>query len=716
MIKMPGIRTYVLGLALVPVSIISVVLSFQLITGKIDDLDQALRARAASMTRQLGPAAEYGVASGNLEALQILIDKAASEPDVQGVAVFADNGVGLAQAGPRLWDDVVGKALPRDRLYQIELADRLLYYAPITRTEIQVNDFKQVSTTAGTVLPPRQYLLGWVGVEFSRNATLQSQRQALIRSLYILLAGLAVSFMLAWLMGRQITGPIMELMHKLRRIGEGHLGERVTTNGLGELGVLQRGINNMATHLQSVNEGMQGKIDQATARLVYQASHDALTGLINRWEFEQRLEGALQTALQHGREHVLCYMDLDQFKIINDTSGHVAGDELLRQLALMLKSQLRERDTLARLGGDEFALLLENCSIEAAIEVVDQFRADVQRYRFQWEERVFSVGMSVGMVAVNAMSSTTASLLSAADAACYVAKDGGRNRIHVYESRDAELARHRGEMQWITRIHKAIEENRLRLVWQEIFRIDDGPLKPGKTPPCHIELLLRMQEEDGTEILPMAFIPAAERYLIMPTLDAWVIEETLKICSRYKGKKSDTHCLFAVNLSGSSLKDPAFRRVLLESLRRQPDAGPHLCFEITETATLGNLSVVNDFIHTMREFGCRFALDDFGSGLSSFTYLKNLKVDFLKIDGAFVRDIATNALDRSMVDAIHRIGHQMGLTTVAEYVETDQVLAILRQIGVDCVQGNLMHLPEPMEKFWQIWGGVATGDNRPGTE
>ena len=701
MIKMPGIRACVLGLALVPVTIISVVLSFQLITGKIADLDQALRARAASMTRQLGPAAEYGVASGNLDALQGLIDKAASEPDIQGIGVFSDNGIEIARAGGARWRDLTREDLPRDRLYEIELSDRLVYYAPITRTEIQVNDFRHVSDSSGNAARPRANLLGWVGVEVSRNATLQSQRKALIRSLYVLLAGLGVSFYLAWLIGRQITRPILALTHTFSRLGEGHLGERVAVDGLGELGMLQRGINTMASHLQSINEQMQEKIDQATTRLVYQASHDSLTGLINRWEFEQRLEGALQTALQQEREHVLCYLDLDQFKIINDTSGHGAGDELLRQLALLLKSDLRERDTLARLGGDEFALLLENCSIEAAIEVVDKFRADVQRYRFQWEERVYAVGVSVGMVAINAMSSTAANLLSAADTACYVAKDQGRNRIHVHESRDSELARHRGEMQWITRIHKSIEEKRLYLVWQEVHRIHEGPFSSAKTPPCHLELLLRMKGEDGTEILPMAFIPAAERYLIMPLLDAWVVEETLKICRRYMDQKNGTPCLFAVNLSGASLKDAEFRRILLELLRNQPDTGPHLCFEITETATLGNLSIVNDFIHVMREFGCRFALDDFGSGLSSFTYLKNLKVDFLKIDGAFVRDIESNALDRSMVDAIHRIGHQMGLITVAEYVESDQVLAILRQIGVDSAQGNLLHKPEPVETFWQ---------------
>jgi diguanylate cyclase (GGDEF)-like protein len=645
-----------------------------------------------AIARQLAPAVEYGVASGNIGVLQMLLEKAAIEPDIRGVAVFSDNGDRLAQVGLGAWPEPRQGKLPGDRIELTEYPDHLVYYAPITRTEVAVEDFDSNGEHSGQQ-GGQNRLLGWVGLDVSRSATIRSQRDAILRSLAILLAGLGVSLYLAWRIGRQITRPVLALTHTVSRIGEGHLDERVPQTGEAELGMLQRGVNHMASHLQMMQDQMQEKIDQATARLVYQASHDALTGLINRREFEQRLERTLLTALQQGREHALCYMDLDQFKVINDTCGHVAGDELLRQLALLLKGNLRERDTLARLGGDEFALLLENCSIHDALEVADAFRAEVQRFRFKWADRIFAVGMSVGMVAINRDSGTVASLLSAADAACYVAKDRGRNQIHVYESRDIDLVRHRGEMQWVTRIQHALEEGRLRLSWQEIRRTD-GSVETVR----HVELLLRMVDDDGSEILPMAFIPAAERYAIMPSLDSWVIEETLRLCQRYMSGYGG-HCLFAVNLSGASLKDPAFRSMLLACLQANPALGPHLCFEITETAAIGNLAVVNEFIDGMREFGCSFALDDFGSGLSSFTYLKNLKVDYLKIDGAFVRDIMNNAIDRSMVEAIHRIGHQMGLKTVAEYVESDQTLALLRQIGVDYVQGNGIHSPEPLESL-----------------
>jgi len=693
MMRSLGIRGRVIGLAIVPVGIVGVLLMFQLITGKIDDLDQSLRTRALAIARQLAPAAEYGVASGNIDLLQTLLEKAAIEPDVRGVAVFSENGQWLTQFGLGSWINPAEENMPADHIYQFEYQDRLVYYAPITRTEASGGDLNSNGLPAAQPTGQTR-LIGWVGLDVSRSTTIRSQRESILRSLVILLTGLGISLYFAWRIGRQITRPILSLTHTVSRIGEGHLDERVDTSGQAELGMLQRGIQHMAAHLQAMQGQMQEKIDGATARLGYQASHDALTGLINRREFEQRLERALLSALQQDREHALCYMDLDQFKVINDSCGHAAGDELLRQLALLLKGHLRERDTLARLGGDEFALLLENCSIPDALAVADTFRAEVQRFRFKWEDRIFSVGMSVGMVAINADSGAAASLMSAADAACYVAKDRGRNQIHLYESRDSELVRHRGEMQWVTRVQRALEEHRLRLSWQEIRRAD-GVVEPVR----HVELLLRMIDEDGSEILPMAFIPAAERYSIMPAVDSWVIEEMLRLCQHYLASTRERNCLFAVNLSGASLKDPAFRRMLLASLDENPAFGPHLCFEITETAAIGNLTIVNEFIEAMRAFGCSFALDDFGSGLSSFTYLKNLNVDYLKIDGAFVRDIASNAIDRSMVETIHRIGHQMGLKTVAEYVESEQILALLRQMGMDYVQGNGIHRPEPLESL-----------------
>jgi diguanylate cyclase (GGDEF)-like protein/PAS domain S-box-containing protein len=426
-------------------------------------------------------------------------------------------------------------------------------------------------------------------------------------------------------------------------------------------------------------------------QLSYQATHDSLTGLLNRHEFERRLEYGLQSAKDGNKQHVLCYLDLDQFKVVNDTCGHVAGDQMLMQIATLIAPRVRDSDTLARLGGDEFGVLLEGCSLSKALEIAETLRQVVTDFRFAWGERTFDVGVSIGMSVIAADSGSVTEVLSAADAACYVAKDLGRNRIHVHQPDDAALVKHRSEMEWAQRLSGAIKENRLRLYGQPIVALQGG------NDLVRHEILVHMLDENGKVVPPMAFIPAAERYNLMPLVDRWVLSKTLTWLQRESRVLSPIAC--SVNLSGRSLCDHRFHEFVMSEIRESGIDPAHIVFEITETAAVANFTHAQQFIAALKRIGCRFALDDFGSGLSSFAYLKHLPVDYLKIDGNFVRDMASDPVDYAMVEAINRLGHVMGIRTIAEYVESTAVLEKLRVLGVDYAQGFAISRPLPLEKL-----------------
>ncbi|MCS6946774.1 MAG: EAL domain-containing protein, partial [Steroidobacteraceae bacterium] len=367
-------------------------------------------------------------------------------------------------------------------------------------------------------------------------------------------------------------------------------------------------------------------------RLSYHASHDMLTGLVNRREFESRVERALKSARAREAAYALCYIDLDQFKIINDTCGHAAGDALLGQVGALLKAKVRWRDTLARLGGDEFGVLLESCSLDEAMRTAEQLREAVRNFRFSWEDRAFRLGASIGVVPITADNEDVAAILSAADSACQAAKEAGRNRVHSFAENDLELMRRRREMQWAARINTALEEGRF-----ELFRMTIQPLQRHE-PGQHYELLLRMRDENGRMVSPADFIAAAERYNITPAIDRWVIENAFRWLVSNSDER-ETLALCAINLSGQSLGDDKFLPFVIEQFHRSGIDATKICFEITETAAVANFSQANRFIQALKELGCKFSLDDFGTGLSSFGYLKHFPVDFLKIDGSFVREI-----------------------------------------------------------------------------
>lgn len=428
-----------------------------------------------------------------------------------------------------------------------------------------------------------------------------------------------------------------------------------------------------------------------TRQLSYQASHDALTGLCNRPKFEECLNELLTSVPDHPLEHALFYLDVDQFKIVNDTCGHIAGDELLRQISVALQGGIRKEDILARLGGDEFGVLLKNCPLPQARQIAEKLRQRVKELRFAWQDRIFEIGVSIGVVAITPDNLDSAGILSAADLSCYAAKDKGRNRIHVYQPTDAALAQRHGEMRWATLIVETLNENRFLLFQQRIC-----PVASSGDDVEHFEILLRMRDTDGGIIMPGSFLPAAERYNLMPNIDRWVIRHTFAAIAEgaFGPPRGASRRMVAINLSGASLGDED----LLDFIRANRDefgiSFDDICFEITETVAISNLSRATQLISSLRALGCRFALDDFGSGLSSFAYLKNLPVDYIKIDGGFVKDMSADPIDRAMVEAINQIGQIMKIQTIAEWVENAATLTMLKELGVNYAQGYYVGKPE----------------------
>ena len=428
-------------------------------------------------------------------------------------------------------------------------------------------------------------------------------------------------------------------------------------------------------------------------QLSWQASHDALTKLPNRSEFSQYLKRAVNAAKIENQCHVLGYLDLDYFKIVNDTCGHSAGDELLHQVTTLLQTKIRKADILSRLGGDEFGLLLYQCPLEKALQLTHTLCKTLQEFRFVWQQdHVFSIGASIGLVVVDANSPNPDTLMIQADTACYAAKNRGRSRVYVYRPDDQELAQQSASIHWFLQLSQALEQNQFQLYLQKI-----APLNSETTATAHYEVLLRLVDGQGKNFPPMAFIPPAERYGMMPKIDRWVISNVFsRLAADLRRLPSTLNLsLHTINLSGASVNDDEFLDFLKDQLSIYPIPAKFLCFEITETVAISNLNSATRLINNLREMGCRFALDDFGSGMSSLGYLKNLPVDYLKIDGSFITDIVNDPVNCAMVEAVNHMGHAMGLETIAEYVANATILEKVKSLGVDYAQGYEVAEPKP---------------------
>ncbi|HET7755620.1 MAG TPA: EAL domain-containing protein [Steroidobacteraceae bacterium] len=424
-------------------------------------------------------------------------------------------------------------------------------------------------------------------------------------------------------------------------------------------------------------------------QMSYQATHDALTGLVNRREFERRLEEAIESGHRGDGQHVLCYLDLDRFKLVNDTSGHLAGDSMLREVAKLLRDAVRDSDTVARLGGDEFGTLLIGCPLEKARQIADDLCRSVSDYRFVWKDRIFNIGVSVGLVEISRESGTLEELLAAADTACYVAKKQGSGRVAVYSARDEALARHSGEIQWLHRLQIALKENRFHLYHQVIVPAhgeDGGPA---------MEVLVRLQDEGGNELQPADFMRAAERYRLMGMVDRWVVQTTLAALGRGAIPLQPNRSV-AINVSAQTLGDLQFLEFVVECLDSTGVTPAQVCFEIAESAVVANLDHARRFIGVLHGMGCQFALDNFGSGVGSFSNLKNLPLDYLKIDGSFTRNLARDNVNQAMVTAMIKMARTLNFKIIAEQVEDTAAIDAARKIGVDYLQGFAIGRPLPL--------------------
>jgi diguanylate cyclase (GGDEF)-like protein/PAS domain S-box-containing protein len=422
-------------------------------------------------------------------------------------------------------------------------------------------------------------------------------------------------------------------------------------------------------------------------QMSYQATHDALTGLVNRREFEHRLDEAAETARRGEATHMLCYLDLDRFKIVNDTSGHLAGDSMLREVAKLLREAVRDSDTVARLGGDEFGMLMVGCPLDKARQIADDVCRSIAGYRFVWHDRVFNIGVSIGLIEIGREAGSVEQLLAAADSACYVAKKEGAGRVSVYSARDEALARSTGEIQWLQRLQVALKEERFTLYYQPIVAAhgndDEGP---------SMEVLLRMLDEDGNEIPPGDFVAAAERYRLMASVDRWVVQTTLGAMARNAFQIARERSV-AINISGQTLSDPLFLEFVVETLDQTGVHPDQVCFEIAESAVVGNLEQARRFVGVLHGMGCKFTIDDFGSGVGSFSSLKSLPLDYLKLDGSFMRNLARDSVSQTMVTAMIKLARTLNFKIIAEQVEDSAALEAARKIGVDYIQGFVIARP-----------------------
>jgi len=692
-----NLRQRLLLLSLLPSAMIAVTLVSYFTLSGIRTLEGELRTKGLSTVRYLAQVSEYGIISGQLESLHGLAQTTIQESGVKSAVIVNSKGRAIAVSGRvSLASETLHQALKEPSL--VDQTDRWIGFgAPVIRTQSESDAiFEPVS---GKQAPTRE-VIGQVFVEFDKTELANRQRDLLLRGLVIVFIGLIFIALLAIAMADSLARPLKRLVQAVREMSSGRFDARVPIHSSAELGVLEQGFNEMANHIEDVHRSMQTRIEEATAQLAFQARHDPLTGLLNRREFEQRLEKALSSVQAGGEEFSVLLIDLDRFKPVNDTCGHLAGDELLRQISQLFQGRLREEDTLARLGGDEFGIILANCSGQRARQVAEDICGLASAYRFIWQDKVFAIGASIGLTPVNRRVRNINEILSASDAACYRAKDSGRNQVCEQEA--SNVTERRQESQnWAERITSALAEDRLQIDALPLLALNED------APPGYcVELSARLHEPGQPPIALSALIDAAERYDLAATIDQRFIDTAIDAIDRARQHNKQLYCL--IPLSRTSLVRRALIDYIARSLAAKDLPGDGLCLFFSEDVSTHQSSQAAEFSRLARGLGCQIGLDDFGGGLSSFSHLRAIAPRCVKLSRSLTRDLGGNRASTALLRAVQEITADLGIHTVAENINDTMTLEQLGELGISYAQGPAVAAAEPFEA-WLEGAVIRTG-------
>lgn len=682
-----NLRHRLLLLGLVPAGLLATVLVAYFTVSGMRALDAELRERGLAVVRYLAPVSEYGVIAGSLEGLQNLAQTTVQQPGVKAAMIINREGRALAVSGR--------VSLPSDRMHSVPSepgivaeSDRWLAFGAPIRRSLADSDvlFDPVGSKNST-----PEVIGRVFVELDKTEVIAQQQGLLIQGGIIIGFALLLVALLAIALADSLLQPVERLVKAVRAISTGDLESRVEESSPAEIGELEKGFNEMASRMAQAHQTMQDRIEQATAQLAFQARHDPLTGLINRREFEARVEKIIAAAQAGGGDSMLLYIDLDRFKPVNDSCGHLAGDDLLRQISRLFQARLRDEDTLARLGGDEFGVLLVNCSGQRAQQVAEGFCTLAAAYRFIWQDKIFAIGASIGLAPITRQTKSVAEILAAGDAACYVAKEQGRNRVHVSQTREAPNRR-QAEHPWHDRISKALEEGRLLFEALPLRRLG------GEASTGHfVEISARLDERSAPSVPLSVLIDAADRYDIAPTIDRQLLVTASTGLARAHAQGRKLHCL--VPISASSIRARSAPASVAEALTRHDIPGSSLFIQLDEATAVQHATQTMETCSALRELGCGIVLGEFGGGIASFSHLHSIRPDAIKINRSLTRDIANSRSARALIRAIQEVANDLSIISIADGVDDVVTAQLFEELGITYGQGRLIAPVEPFDSW-----------------